>query len=182
MPSGSGVVEFDLYFRRVILMARAESNLWGVYDVRFFIDLLDRGLCVDAFDRGPCFYVRICRVGVIVVVIVIVPVVTIAASAASVVIAAIAIVPVTVRVITVIISPAGRALTFFVAALGPAFGSVMPFSVAIETFDFRSVFLPSVGCECFLRAVLAQSLFDYAPIVFIAYEAVYYIGGNVSTA
>ena len=133
VPRCSGVVELDLDFRLLGLMAHAVSSLQGKVD--FIIDFFDGSL--GAFHHCPCLNVRICRVRVIVGVVV--PVVIPVPTAAVVV----AISPRSVTVI--VISPAGRALSFFVTTLGPAFGLVVPLAVAIVAFDIGSVSFPSVS-------------------------------------
>ena len=133
VPRCSRVIEFDLDFWLLGLVAHAVSSLQGKVD--FVIDFFNGSL--GAFHHCPCLDVHVC--GVCVIVGVVVPVVIPVPTAAVVV----AISPRSVTVI--VISPAGWALSFFVATLGPAFGLVVPLVVAIIALDVGSVSFLSIG-------------------------------------
>src|SRR6266850_5907324 len=139
VPRCSGIVELDLNFQLLGLMARAVSSLRG--KVGFVIDFFDGSL--GAFHRCPCLDVRVCRVCVIVGVVV--PVVVPVAAAAVIIAVLARSVTVIIIMAVIVISPAGRALSFFVTTFGPAFGLVVPLAVAIVALDIGSVSFPSIG-------------------------------------
>src|SRR6267142_1955170 len=140
VPRCSGIVELDLNFQLLGLMARAVSSLQGKVD--FVIDFFDGSL--GAFHRCPCLDVCIC--GVCVIIGVVVPIVIpVAATTIVVAILARSVTVIVIIMAVIVISPAGRALSFFVATLGPAFGLVVPLAVAIVALDIGSVSFPSIG-------------------------------------
>jgi|SRR6266850_692712 len=133
VPRCSRVVEFDLDFWLLGLVAHTVSSLQGKVD--FVIDFFDSSL--GAFHHCPCLDVCVCGVHIIigVVVLVVIPVATAAVVVAN-----------SARSVTIIvISPAGRVLSFFVTTLGPAFGLVVPLAVAIVALNVSSVSFPSVS-------------------------------------
>jgi len=140
VPRCSRVIELDLDFWLLGLMAHAISSLQGKVD--FVIDFFDGSL--GTFHHCPCLDVCIC--GVCVIVGVVVPVIIPVVAAAVVIAISARSVTVIVIIMTVIvISPTGQALSFFVATLGPAFRLVVPLAVAIVALDVSSVSFPSVG-------------------------------------
>src|SRR6266850_502426 len=140
VPRCSGVVELDLNFQLLGLMACAVSSLQEKVD--FVIDFFNGSL--GAFHCCPCLDVRVCGVHVVVgvVVLVVIPVV---ATAVVVAISARSVTVIVIIMTVIVISPAGQVLSFFVATLGPAFRLVVPLAVAIVALDVGSVSFPSVS-------------------------------------
>ena len=140
VPRCSGVVEFDLNFWLLSLVACAVSSLWGKID--FIIDFFDGSL--GMFHHCPCLDICICGVHIIIVVVVLV-VILVMAAAVVVMISARSITVIVIIIIVIVISPAGWALSFFVTTLGPAFRLVVPLMVAIVALDVGSVSFLSIS-------------------------------------
>ena len=71
--------------------------------------------------------------------------------------------------------PSRWVLAFLVASFGPAFGLVVPDSMAVMALDCAAVPLLPICCEGFFRARLRLALFDDVPVVFVSYESNYLI-------
>ena len=123
----SRIVEFDLDFWQWSLWPGTVCDLLNGLISIILIDLLNGSLnFVDFFNGGPCFSVCVGQVGIVVALII--------TTIAIPIVVMVVVIAIAIAVVSIAVVPR-RALAFFAASFGPAFGLVVPLLVAVVTFD-----------------------------------------------